>query len=133
MKLILLALCLLLAGCRADDSSTPANANRSPNSSVDTSMPIGDAEERVAVAARLRRSLREQNVAANVVVNGTKLTVSYNSASIEDAPDAFLKQQGEAGMARIANAGFETLIISAQDSSGQTRTKEIPVAQYRTK
>lgn len=133
MKLILLALCLFLAGCRADDSSPSATANKSPDSSVDTSLPVGDAEERLAVASRIRRSLRDQNIAAGVVVNGTKLAVSYQAASLEDASNTFIKQQGEAGMARIANAGFEILVISAQDSGGQTRTKEIPVTQYRTK
>lgn len=95
------------------------------------SLPVGDAEERLAVAARLRRELSGEK--ASVVVNGTKLVVSYKSASIEDAPDNFIQQQGKAGMARIANAGFETLIISAQDAAGQTSTKEISVASYRTK
>jgi hypothetical protein len=96
-------------------------------------LPIGDPEDRLAVAAELRRYLREQNIAASVVVNGTKLMVSYKSAAIEEAPDTFIRQQGNAGMGRIANAGFETLIISGQDSSGETQTKEIPVAGYRTK
>lgn len=132
MKLVILALCLFLAGCGANDSSTSGTANNSP-SSADTSLPVGDAEERLAIAAQIRRDLRDQKTPASVVVNGTKLNVAYKSASIEDAPDAFIKGQGKAGMARIANAGFVTLIISAQDSAGQDQTKEIAVEQYRTK
>lgn len=133
MKLIvLLTFCLLLAGCAARDSSNSATGNNTPGaSSPDTSLPIGDAEERLAVAARLRREL--SNEKATVIVNGTKLVVTYKSASSADAPDNFIQQQGKDGMARIANAGFETLLISAQDASGQTRSKEIPVASYRTK
>lgn len=133
MKLIgLLTFCLLLAGCAGRDSSHPATGNNTPGASVpDMSLPVGDAEERLAVASQLRRELSGEK--ASVVVNGTKLVVSYKSASIEDAPDKFIQQQGKAGMARIANAGFETLIISAQDAAGQTQTKEIPVASYRTK
>ena len=131
MKLILLALCLFLVGCGANGPS--ATTDGPTSSSAPGRLPVGDAEERLAVAARIRRSLRDQGVAADVVVNGTKLTVSYQAASIEDAPDTFIKQQGKAGMGRIANAGFETLIISAQDSDGQTQTKELPIAQYRTK
>ncbi len=133
MKLIiLLTFCLLLAGCAARDSSNSATGNNTPGASVpDTSLPVGDAEERLAVAARLRREL--SNEKASVIVNGTKLVVTYKSASGADAPDNFIQQQGKDGMARIANAGFETLIISAQDASGQTRSKEIPVASYRTK
>ena len=133
MKLVgLLICCLLLAGCAGRDSSGPAAGRQPPaTSSTEESLPIGDAEERLEVASRLRRELRDQK--ADVVVNGTKLVVSYKSAAIEDAPDNFLRQQGKAGMARIANAGFETLIISARDSAGQTQTKEIPVASYRTR
>jgi hypothetical protein len=124
MKLVgLLICCLLLAGCAGRDSS-----ERQPpaTSSTEESLPVGDAEERLEVASRLRRELRDQK--AEVVVNGTKLVVTYKSAAVEDAADDFLQRQGTAGMARIANAGFETLIISARDS-----TKEIPVASYRTK
>ena len=128
----LLICCLLLAGCAGRDSSGPA-AGRQPSgtSSGEPRLPVGDAEERLEVAARLRRELRDQK--ADVVVNGTKLVVSYKSASVEDAADNFLQQQGTAGMARIANAGFETLIVSARDAGGQTQTKEIPVASYRTR
>ncbi len=132
MKLVgLIIFCLLLAGCAGRDASGPA-AGQSPGpSSTGEALPVGDAEERLEVASRLRRELRSQG--ADVVVNGTRLVVSYKSASIDDAPDNFLEQQGKAGMARIANAGFETLIIQARDSGGQTQTKEIPVVAYRTK
>lgn len=131
MKLILLlTCCLLLAGC-ARDSSGPA-AGREPHAtSSGEPLPVGDAEERLEVASRLRGELRPRG--ADVVVNGTRLVVTYKSASTEDAADEFLGQQGKAGMARIANAGFETLVISAKDSAGQTRTKEIAVASYRTR
>jgi len=127
MKLaVLLTFCLLLAGCAGRDSSGPA-AERQPHAtSSGEPLPVGDAEERLEVAARLRRELRDQK--ADVVVNGIKLLVVYKSAAVEDAADDFLQQQGKAGMARIANAGFETLIITGRDS-----TKEIPVASYRTK
>jgi hypothetical protein len=129
--IILLALCLFLAGCRANDSSTSSTTRDSSTPTSDsTPLPVGDAEERLAVAARIRSNLRDQ---AKVIVNGTKLVVNYRSASIDDAPDAFISQQGKAGMARIADAGFETLIISAQDASGVTQTKELSVAQYRTR
>lgn len=131
MKLVgLLTLCLLLAGCAGRDSSGPAGGQPPRASSTGEALPVGDAEERLEVASRLRRELRGQ---AEVVVNGTKLVVTYKSAAIEDASDNFLEQQGKAGMARIANAGFETLVISARDSAGQTQTKEIPVTSYRTK
>lgn len=131
MKLIfLLTCCLLLAGC-ARDSSDPA-AGREPHAtSSGEPLPVGDAEERLEVASRLRRELRSRG--ADVVVNGTKLVVTYKSASVEDAAEEFLEQQGKAGMGRIANAGFETLVISAGDSAGQARTKEIAVAAYRTR
>ena len=126
MKLIvLLTFCLLLAGC--------AGGNNSPGASApDTSLPVGDAEERRDVAAGLRRELRDGK--AGVVVNGTKLVVTYKSAaSAEDAADDFIRERGKAGMARIANAGFETLVVNAQGAGGQTETKEIPLASYRTK
>ena len=126
MKLIgLLTCCLLLAGC-ARDSSGPAAGRQPPaTSSTGEPLPVGDAEERLEVASRLRRELRGQ---ADVVVNGTKLVVTYKSAA-----DDFLQQQGTAGMARIANAGFETLVISARGAGGEAQTKEIPVASYRTR
>ena len=124
MKLVgLLIFCLLLAGCAGRDSSGPQPPAAS---STEERLPVGDAEERLEVASRLRRELRSRG--ADVVVNGTKLVVTYKSAAAEDAADDFLRQQGTAGMARIANAGFETLILSARDS-----TKEIPVVSYRTK
>ncbi|HEY0375973.1 MAG TPA: hypothetical protein VGC87_03360 [Pyrinomonadaceae bacterium] len=133
MKLaVVLTFCLFLAGCAARDSSRPAGGNNvSGASSPDTSLPVGDAEERLEVAARLRRELRDEQ--AGVIVNGTKLVVTYKAAAAADAADNFIRQQGKAGMARIANAGFETLTISAQDAGGETQTKEIPVASYRTK
>ena len=133
MKLIVvLTFCLLLAGCAARNSSSPAGGNDATGaSSPDTSLPVGDAEERLEVAARLRRELRDEK--ASVIVNGTKLVVTYKAASAEDAADQFIRQQGKAGMARIANAGFETLIVKAEDAGGQTQTKEVPVASYRTK
>ena len=133
MKLIgTFALCLLLAGCASDNSSGPAAGKQPPGSSpAGEPLPIGDAEERLAVAARLRRDLRDGQ--ATVIVNGTKLLVTYKSGTAEEAADNFIRQQGEAGMARIANAGFETLVVSAQDANGPPRTKEIPVASYRTK
>jgi type IV pilus biogenesis protein CpaD/CtpE len=133
MKLVVvLTFCLLLAGCAARNSSDPAGGNNATGaSSPDTSLPVGDAEERLEVAARLRRELRGEK--AGVIVNGTKLVVTYRAASAEDAADQFIRQQGKAGMARIANAGFETLIVTAQDAGGGTQTKEVPVASYRTK
>jgi len=132
MKLAgLLTLCLLLAGCAGRDSSGPAGGGEPPGSSSTAEPPpVGDAEERLEVASRLRRELRGQ---ADVVVNGTKLVVTYKSAAIDDAPDDFLGQQGKAGMARIANAGFVTLVVSARGAGGAAETKEIPVAAYRTK
>jgi hypothetical protein len=133
MKLVVvLTCCLFLAGCAARNSSRPAGGTDAPGaSSPDTSLPVGDAEERLEVAARLRRELRDEK--ASVIVNGTKLVVTYKAVSAEDAADQFIRQQGKAGMARIANAGFETLIVTAEDAGGQTQTKEIPVASYRTK
>ena len=133
MKLVaVLTCCLFFAGCAARNASRPAGGNDASGASApDTSLPVGDAEERLEVAARLRRELRDEK--ASVIVNGTKLEVSYKAASAEDAADQFLRQQGKAGMARIANAGFETLIITAEDAGGQAQTKEIPVASYRTK
>ena len=127
MKLVaLLIFSLLLAGC-ARDAAGPAGSEQPPHAtSAGEPLPVGDAEERLEVASRLRRELRDQK--AEVVVNGTRLVVTYKSAAVQDAADDFLRQQGKAGMARIANAGFETLIISAGDS-----TKEIMVAPYRTK
>ncbi len=131
MKLIfLLTCCLFLAGC-ARESSDPAAGQQPHATSSGEPLPVGDAEERLEVASRLRRELRSRG--ADVVVNGTKLVVTYKSASIEDAAAEFLEQQGKAGMARIANAGFETLVISARDSAGQAQTKEIAVAPYRTR
>lgn len=133
MRLIAaLTFCLLLAGCAGRNSSRPAGGNDAPGaSSPDTSLPVGDAEERLEVAARLRRELRDEK--ASVIVNGTKLEVSYRAASAEDAADQFIRRQGKAGMARIANAGFETLIVTAEGAGGGRQTKELPVASYRTK
>ena len=134
MKLVVtLTCCLILCGCAARDSSRPAGGDNAPGaSSPDTSLPVGDAEERLEVAARLRRELRDEK--ASVIVNGTKLVVTYKaSSSAEEAADQFMRGQGKAGMARIANSGFETLIVTAEDAGGQTQTKEIPVASYRTK
>jgi len=133
MKLVVvLTCCLLLAGCAAKDSPNSASGNNAPGaSSPDTSLPVGDAEERLEVAARLRRELRDEK--ASVIVNGTKLVVTYKAASAEEAADNFIRGRGKAGMARIANAGFETLIVTAEDAGGATQTKEVPVASYRTK
>lgn len=132
MKLVvLLIFCLLLGGC-ARDASGPAAGRQPPAaSSTGEPLPVGDAEERLEVASRLRRELRGQK--ADVVVNGTKLVVTYRSAAVEDAADKFLEQQGTSGMARIANAGFASVIIMAKDSDGKTETREIPVESYRTK
>ncbi|HWT01719.1 MAG TPA: hypothetical protein VN256_15840 [Pyrinomonadaceae bacterium] len=133
MKLIvLLTFCLLLGGCAGRNSPDSAGGNGAPGSSApDTSLPVGDAEERLAVAAGLRRELRDEK--ASVIVNGTKLVVTYKAASAEDAADDFIRRRGKAGMARIANAGFETLVVNAEDAGGQTGMKEIQVAPYRTK
>ena len=133
MKLIaLVTLCLLLAGCASRNTPDSASGDNPQGASrPDTSLPVGDAEERLEVAAELRRELRGEK--AGVVVNGTKLVVTYKSASAEEAADNFIRRRGKAGMARIANAGFETLIVSAEVAGGQTQTKEIPVASYRTR
>jgi hypothetical protein len=100
---------------------------------VSPSQPIGSTEERLAVAAQIRHYLRDQDIPALVVASGTKLTISYRVALIEYAPDTFFRQQGEEGMKRIANAGFKTLVIEANDTSGRTQRKEFSVTQYRIK
>lgn len=94
---------------------------------------IGSTEERLAVAAQIRHHLRDQDIPALVVASGTKLTIHYKVALIEYAPDTFFRQQGEAGMKRIANAGFKTLVIEANDTSGKSQRKEFSVTQYISK
>lgn len=130
MRAVLLL--VLLVGCTSsggqnDTKTTPpteAVAEKSPTPSPTPE--VGSEEQRLAVAAEIRHKLREQEIPANVVNIGTKLTIYYKVAQIEYAPDAFIKQQGKSGMERIARAGFDTLVIEAQGGR-----KETPLAEYR--
>ena len=117
------------------NSSTPIPVStQSPTTSIiSTPLPIGSNELRLSVAADIRHYLKDQDIPAQVVASGTKLTVNYEVAQIEYAPDTFFKQQGTAGMARIANAGFETLVFVARGSNGRSQRKEFSVTNYRTK
>lgn len=89
---------------------------------------LGSDEQRLAAAAEIRHHLRDQNIPAYVVASGTRLTISYRSALIDYAPETFFRQQGQEGMERLANAGFETLVIEAKDSNGRTQSRRFPVA-----
>jgi hypothetical protein len=147
----LLALCGIVAsvnsflnppkpGTSADASppvqTTPAAAPVTPSpqaSPTPTQEEVGSDKERLAVAAEIRHYLRDQDIPAYVVASGSELRVYYRVAQIEYAPDTFFKQQGKAGMERIANAGFETVVIEAQDPNGGTQKKEFSVSQYRSK
>lgn len=91
----------------------------------------GHTEQQRAVASDIRRYFREQDIPADVAVNGNTLTVAYRAATIEYAPDTFVDQQGQAGLDRIADAGFETLEIQAKSLTGQQQSKSFRVADLR--
>jgi hypothetical protein len=72
----------------------------------------------VAIAAQIRRYLRDQDIPGYVTANGTDLSIHYQVALIQRAPAAFIKQQGREGLDRLVSAGFETLTIEANDERG---------------
>ena len=84
------------------------------------------------VAGDIRRAMREQDIPAEVTANGSTLTVVYDVALIQYAPGSFARQQGEAGLARLRGAGFETVEFRAKDNTGQERTDEFRVADLDT-
>jgi hypothetical protein len=112
---------------------TPPSSPSPQASFTPTPQPIGNIEQRLAVASEIRHRLREQDIPAYVVASGTNLTITYQVGLIEYAPSTFLRQQGRSGMERMANAGFETLVIEAKDSSGRKQTKEFSLIEYRAR
>jgi hypothetical protein len=110
---------------------TPTPSHIPQTSVTPPPQPIGNNEQRLAVAAEIRDYLRDQDIPAYVVASGTKLTISYQVGLIEYAPDTFFRQQGRSGMERMATAGFETLVIEAKDSGGHNQIKEFSLIEYR--
>lgn len=97
-----------------------------------TPKPIGSVDERLQVAADVRHYLRDQDIPALVVASGSTLNVTYTYARMEYEPDeTFMRQQGKQGLKQMANAGFETLVIEARDSSGYFKQKEFSLIKYR--
>lgn len=97
-----------------------------------TTEPIGSSDERLQVAADVRHYLRDQDIPATVIASGTTLNVTYNYALMDYDPDKmFMKQQGKQGLKKMANAGFETLEIEANDKSGQSKKRTFSLIEYR--
>jgi hypothetical protein len=113
-------------------SSTPTSTPTPTVKTSPTPEPIGSLDARLQVAADVRHYLRDQDIPASVVASGTTLNVTYNYALMDYDPDTtFFKQQGKQGLKKMANAGFETLEIEANDKSGQTKKRTFSLIEYR--
>jgi predicted nucleic acid-binding Zn ribbon protein len=113
-------------------SATPTATPVSTAQPSPTPKPVGSNAERLQVAADVRHYLRDQDIPALVVASGSTLNVTYTYARMEYEPDeTFMRQQGKQGFQRMANAGFETLVIEARDSSGYFKQKEFSLIKYR--
>ena len=128
------ALCGLFGAIvKQDEKQQTSIVNTSSKpTSTPTPAPIGSSDERLQVAADVRHYLRDQDIPASVVASGTTLNVTYNYALMDYDPDKmFMKQQGKQGLKKMANAGFETLVIEANDKSGQSKKRTFSLIEYR--
>lgn len=125
--LLLLGFCAYVASDISDggESASPSASHQSSEVQRANS---GSEEQRLAVAADIRRYLREQDIPAYVVASGTRLSISYRAALIDYVPETFFQQQGQEGIRRLASAGFETLVIEANDANGRTQKRGFPIA-----
>ncbi len=110
----------------ADSSTTAKDSQPAAHASA---TPAGSNELRQQVAADIRRFLREQEIPAHVVPAGRALRIRYEIAQIEHTPDTFLRQQGREGIQRIHDAGFEEVIIEANNPNGQIAERRLSVTE----
>lgn len=94
----------------------------------------GKQDQRLAVAADIRDEFRDSDGdrIAYVVASGRTLKITYTVARSEYVDAAsFLTTIGHAnlGIEQIAQAGFETLEITADDFDGRSQTKTYDVKE----
>lgn len=113
-------------------ASTPTATPKPIIKTSPTPQPIGSLDERLQVAADVRRYLRDQDIPALVIASGTTLSVTYTYALMDYDPDiSFMRQQGKQGLKKMANAGFETLEIEAYDKNNQLQSRKFSLIGYR--